>query len=167
MGDAQSAAAASRTLISERPQPKGGTRAIEVDDSTAWLTTFANGALGVCHAGWATAGRGPGLELRVYGSRGAVQCRLADDLPGGEGLWQADVMDQRFIPVEIPARLAAGAPLDWPWWRRFQFGLVADFVAEILDGFPPSATFADGLAAQHLLAAIQTAATEHRWVVLG
>lgn len=164
MGEAASVAATSQTLVSERPLPEGGRRTVHVDDATGWLMTFASGAMGVCHAGWATAGRGPGLELRVYGSGGAVRCILADDLPGGEGIWRADAAEQRFLPIEIPARLSGGVPLDWPWWRRFQYGLVADFIAELRGSAAPSATFADGLAAQRLLAAVQTAARERRWV---
>jgi predicted dehydrogenase len=167
MGEVESVAATARTLVPERPLPEGGRRAVEVDDSTAWLMSFAGGAIGLCHAGWATVGRGAGLELRVYGSRGAVRCRLSDDLPGGEGLWQADAEDQRFEPIEVPNRLAAGAPLDWPWWRRFHLGLVSDFIAEIRDEAEPSATFADGLVAQELLAAVLTATKERRWVEVG
>jgi predicted dehydrogenase len=165
MGEAVSVAAISRTLVPSRPDTAGGTRPVKVDDSTGWLMAFAGGAIGVCHAGWATAGRGPGLELRVYGAQGAAICRLSDDLPGGEALLRTDA-DQRLVPVEIPVEFSADAPLDWPWWRRFNYGLIGDFIAEINGDLEPSATFADGLAAQELLAAVQTAAWEQRWITV-
>ncbi len=164
MGDATSVAATSRNLVPQRPLPDGGTRAVLVDDSTSWLMSFASGATGLCHAGWSTVGRGPGLELRVFGSAGAVKCVLSDDLPGGEALWFASGADQRFLPVEIPASLSAGLPVEWPWWRRFNYALIREFVEEIRGNGTPSATFSDGLAAQKLLAAVQTAASESRWV---
>jgi predicted dehydrogenase len=164
LGEVTRVSATGRTLVLERPLPDGGARVVEVDDSTACLLEFANGAIGMCHAGWSTVGRAPGIELRVFGSTGAVKCLLSDDLPGGEGLWIADANEQRFEPAEIPARLAEGLPLELPWWRRFSLALIRDFVAEIDGRSKPSATFADGLAAQELLDAVITASREKRWV---
>lgn len=163
LGEMTRVSATGRTLVPERPF-EGGTRVVEVDDSTACLMEFVNGAIGMCHAGWSTVGRAPGLELRVYGSNGALKCLLSDDLPGGEGLWMADANEQRFEPAEIPARLAEGLPLELPWWRRFSLALIRDFIAEIDGRSAPSATFADGLAAQELLDAVIMASREKRWV---
>jgi predicted dehydrogenase len=77
--------AAGRTFVAERPAPEGGgVLPIKVEDTYCWLMNFANGALGVCHTGWSTVGRAPGLEIRVYGSRGAVQVMRSEELPGSE-----------------------------------------------------------------------------------
>lgn len=159
MGEFAAVAAMSATQVTERPLPGGGVVAVQVDDSTSWLAEFASGATGVCHAGWATAGRGPGVELRVYGSRGAVRCQLTDDLPGAEGLWLAGP-DGRLAPVPLDP------PGDDPWWVRFPTLLIADFAAGIWAGAVGGPTFDDGVRAQEALAAVQQAARERRWVAV-
>jgi predicted dehydrogenase len=165
LGDVTRVSAAGRTLIPERPLPDGqGTARIDVEDSCAWLMEFANGALGVCHAGWATVGRAPGLEIRVYGSRGAAQIVLTDDLPGSKSLRVATAEDQRFVPAPIPDHLATPMPETEPWWRRFHHNLIQHFVDEVRGGVAAPPSFADGVAAQRLLDAVVTAMTEECWV---
>lgn len=166
LGDVARVCAAGRTLIPERPLSDGsGTALVTVDDSCAWLMDFANGALGICHAGWATIGRAPGLELRVYGSRGAARCVLSDDLPGAEELRIASIDDQRFLPVEIPARLSVASGTG-PWWFRFPANLIRGFVDDIRDGEGRPPTFDDGLRAQEMLEALLISMREERWVTL-
>src|SRR5262249_16353872 len=89
VGDIASVSPMRQTIVPSRPDPAGGAREVKVDDSTSWLMAFESGATGVAHAGWATIGRAPGIELRVYGSAGALKCVLSDELPGAEGLWMA------------------------------------------------------------------------------
>ena len=140
-----------------------GVASVEVDDSTAWLMEFASGATGICHASWATVGRPPGLEVRVFGSAGAVRCVLSDDLPGAEGLWLAGP-DGHFRPVEIPDRLSVMTPREGPWWFRWPAHLIRHFVAEITADEPAGPTFADGVRAQELLDALSVSMRERRWV---
>jgi predicted dehydrogenase len=167
MGEVDRVCAAGRTLIPERPLPGGaGTARIDVDDSCGWLMEFANGALGVCHAGWATVGRAPGLEIRVYGSGGAAQVVLSDDLPGSEALRVASATEQRFEAVAIPDRLATPLPVASLWYRRFHHNLIHTFVDEIRHGRVAAPTFEDGAQAQALLDAVVTAMAERRWVSL-
>jgi predicted dehydrogenase len=162
-GEVTRVSATARTHVPQRPAG-GEMRAVEVDDSAAVLLDFAQGATGMLHAGWSTVGRPPGIEVRVFGSRGAVRCVLSDDLPGSEAVWLANDRDQRFEPLAVPDRFSAGLPPDLPWWRLYTLALVRDFVAEIAGTASPSATFADGLAAQQILDAILTAMKENRWV---
>ena len=87
LGEVRRVSAIGRTIVPQRRRPDGNAMVpIDVEDSCGWLMDFANNALGVCHAGWAAIGRAPGLEVRVYGSRGAAQVMLSDDLPGSEAL---------------------------------------------------------------------------------
>jgi predicted dehydrogenase len=164
MGEVASVSAASRTWTPRRPLPDGSSIAnVDVDDSTAWLMEFASGAIGVCHAGWATVGRPPGLDIRVFGSAGAVRCRLSDDLPDAESLEIAG-LDGHFQPVpvsELPSELAPEAE---PWWSRFPARLIRSFVAEIGAAERSGPTFEDGLRAQQILDAILIANRERRWV---
>ena len=117
--------AVGQRFVNQRLAPDGGEmRAVEVEDSCGWLMTFGNGALGVCHAGRSKVGRAPGLEIRVYGSRGAVQAILSDDLPGSELLRVASAAEQRFEPAEVPQRLATPMPDTEVWHRRFHRSLI-------------------------------------------
>jgi predicted dehydrogenase len=165
MGETRRVCATGRTQIPARPLPDGsGTAPVEVDDSTVWLMEFANGATGVCHAGWATVGRPPGLELRVFGSRGAAEVFLSDEVPGEEALLVAGP-DGHFLPAEIPTRLYRRVPDLGVWSRTWPGHLIRQFVAEIVEGVPIlGPTFADGVRAQALLEAVTTSMRDGRWV---
>jgi predicted dehydrogenase len=124
---------------------------------------FASGATGVSHAGWATVGRPPGLELRVFGSRGAAEVFLSDEVPGEEALLVAG-SDGHFLPAEIPTRLYKRVPDLGAWWRTWPGHLIRQFVAEIGDGVPIlGPTFEDGVKAQALLEAVTTSMREGQW----
>lgn len=164
LGEVDRVCALARTWVPERPLPDGsGSAVVDTDDSTAWLMAFASGATGVCHAGWSTVGRPPGLEVRVFGSSGAIHCVLSDDLPGAEGLWQAGP-DGHLQPIEAPARLADPAIADDPWWVQWPARLIRDFVTELDAEQPTVPTFDDGLHAQAILQALLTSTHERRWV---
>jgi predicted dehydrogenase len=169
MGEADRVASTSRTWTNERPSEDGErTIPVTADDSTAWLMSFASGALGLCHAGWTTPGRPPGFEVRVFGATGAVSCRLSDDLPGDQGLWLARA-DGRFEPIEIPHLASPGIGLDRPWFERWQGNLIGEFVDQIVGSCqagPDAPTFVDGLKAQEILAAVTAAAGQDRWVAV-
>lgn len=148
-GPVRRAHAVGQTLIGERPLADGtGVRAVTVDDSTGWLIEFENGGKGIGHAGWATPGRSPGLEIRVYGSQGAARVELSDEYPGDEALWLAGP-DGCFTQQALPQ------PPDQPWYAAWIAALVADAVDEIL-GRPHRGdpTFADGAGAQDVLDAM-------------
>jgi predicted dehydrogenase len=166
-GDVRRVMAAGKTFVGERPDPRGeGFLPVDVEDSCAWLMEFANGALGVAHAGWSIAGRPPGFEVRIYGSEGAVECRLADDLPGSESLRRASPGEQRFEPAAIDLDAQTVLAADTPWWLRFQHNLIRHFLAEIERGVAHSPTFEDGARAQEVLEGIVLSMNEDRWVSL-
>ena len=164
MGGAASVCASSRTLVAARPDPERlAMRPVDSDDSTSWLMEFASGATGLCHASWSTVGRPPGLEIRVFGTRGAARCVLSDDLPGAQGMWTAGT-DGRFHQVHEDRKGTTFAQSGDPWWIDFPARLISDFVADI-HGEPASGpTFQDGVAAQEVLAAIILSTEERRWV---
>lgn len=166
MGAASSVCATSRTWTAERPRADGqGYEAVTGDDSTAWLMEFTSGAIGMCHAGWATAGRAPGLEIRVFGSRGAVRCSLSDEFPQAEQLWLAGP-DGHFSSQPVAADVHDADIADLPWWVRFPARLIRSFVADIAQGTATGPTFAAGVAAQEVLDALLLSTRERRWVDL-
>jgi predicted dehydrogenase len=154
-GPVRRAQAIRQTLIPERPLPDGlGMRSVTVDDSTGWLIEYENGGKGIGHASWATPGRAPGLEIRVYGSKGAARVELSDAYPGDEALWVSG-------PGGNFERLTLPVPASRHWYEQWIGALIDDTVDEILGrahrGDP---TFADGARAQDLLdAALQSMET--------
>lgn len=60
------------TVINERPDGRGGTRAITVDDVGRAFVRFANGASGSIEGNWIATGRKMQHDFEVYGSRGAL-----------------------------------------------------------------------------------------------
>ena len=60
------------TMIGERPDGKGGTRRVEVDDIGRAFLEFANGATGSIEGNWIATGRKMQHEFEVYGTKGAL-----------------------------------------------------------------------------------------------
>jgi len=60
------------TMISERPDGKGGTRTVEVDDVGRAFLRFAGGATGSIEGNWIATGRKMQHDFEVYGTKGAL-----------------------------------------------------------------------------------------------
>ena len=60
------------TVITERPDGKGGTRRVEVDDIGRAFLRFANGAAGSIEANWIATGRKMQHAFEVFGTKGAL-----------------------------------------------------------------------------------------------
>ncbi len=60
------------TAISERPDGKGGHRAIEVDDIGRAFLRFENGASGSIEGNWIATGRKMQHDFEIHGSKGAL-----------------------------------------------------------------------------------------------
>ena len=60
------------TMIAERPDGKGGTRKVEVDDMGRAFLRFASGATGSIEGNWIATGRKMQHDFEVYGTKGAL-----------------------------------------------------------------------------------------------
>ena len=60
------------TMITERPDGKGGKRRIEVDDVGRAFLRFATGATGSIEGNWIATGRKMQHDFEVYGTKGAL-----------------------------------------------------------------------------------------------
>lgn len=72
MGPVESIAAKTRRLYDKRPAGSLDARQVTVDDLTASLVQFENGAFGSVHASWAATGHKSDLSFSVTGTKGSL-----------------------------------------------------------------------------------------------
>ena len=69
-----------RNFIPERMvRATGRMMRMNIDDGDIFIGEFANGALCSIQTSFVTVGNYPGIEARVYGSKGALICRLVEE----------------------------------------------------------------------------------------
>ena len=156
-----------RNFIPERVVRATGTMMrMNIDDGDIFIGEFANGAIGSIQTSFVTVGNYPGIEARIYGSKGAIICRLVEEYGICETIKAATADQVEFRELEIPrALLSAG---------RQQARVVAiavlrqpdhSFLDEILsDGAENQGNFDDGARVQELINAVELSFRERRWV---
>ncbi len=167
-GDFAAVSASMRNFISDRMvRGKQGMQRVPIDDGTVAAIEFASGAQGVLQTSFIAVGNYPGVELRVYGSRGAAIARLIVEGGIAETLHAARAEAVEFQPVTLPdAAFPPGTSLRTPWPELYYRNLVRVWADEILDGGPAEGTYRDGAKAQEIVNAIVLAHAERRWVDL-
>ncbi len=157
-----------RTFVTERPGPQE-LEPVTVDDA-AWATLeTASGTVASLEVSRMAAGRKNGLTIEIYGDRGSISFDL-------QRLNELRVLDGGDNGTSGPRTVLVTEPghpyLDawWPpghtlGWDSTFTSQAADFLSAITDGRTPSPSFADGLAVQQVLAAIEgSAAGSGAWV---
>jgi len=76
VGEMVSVSAMTRTFITERPLPGGGTGKVDVDDAFVAVVEFANGAIGTLEATRFAAGRKNHEVLEINGEKGSIRFNL-------------------------------------------------------------------------------------------
>ena len=159
-----------RNFIPERMvRATGRMMRMNIDDGDIFIGEFANGALCSIQTSFVTVGNYPGIEARIYGSKGAIICRLVEE----HGICRdAEGRDRRRRSssgeLEIPARFypAGGSPSE-SWRTLFYANLIASFIDEILsDGPANEGNFDDGAWVQEVINAVERSFRERRWVAL-
>ena len=84
---------------------------MNIDDGDIFLGEFANGALCSIQTSFVTIGNYPGIEARVYGSKGALICRLVEE----EGVCR-NAARRDAGPGRVPRARDSGTLL--PAWRQ-------------------------------------------------
>ncbi len=171
VGEFREVCATLETFVKERPLPDDPKRKgrVTVDDAAIVLGRFRNGALATIEATRFAPGRKNGLTIEINGSGGSLVFDLeqmnrlqfynANDPEGRRGF--------RDILVTESAHPYVGQ-----WWPPghligYEHSFVhtmADFVKAVVTGKSLAPTFADGLANQRVLAAIEQSAREKSWV---
>ena len=167
-GDYAQVIGSMRNFIPERVvRGYEGMQRIQVEDGTVALVEFESGAQGMLQTSYIAVGNYPGVELRVYGSRGAAVARLVEENGVAETLRFATPDAVEFQEVKLPeSALPPGTTLHTPWPELYYRNLVRHFVDEILDGTPAECTFYDGAKSQEAVNAIVQSHRERRWVAL-
>ena len=141
---------------------------MNIDDGDIFLGEFANGALCSVQTSFVTVGNYPGIEARLYGSKGALICRLVEEAGICETLRAAAPDQVEFRELEIPARCyPPGGTRQESWRTLFYANLISSFIGEILSGDEANeGDFGDGAWVQEVINAVEQSFRERRWVSL-
>jgi predicted dehydrogenase len=158
-----------RNFVPERVvRETGRLTRVNIDDGDIFIGEFADGALCSVQSSFVTVGNYPGLEARVYGSEGALICRLVEENGICETLKGAKPDAVEFRDIPVPERLypPQGSSRE-PWPRLFYSNLTRDFATEILSGGDTNqGDFGDGAWVQEVINAVERSFRERRWVDL-
>ena len=157
------------TMITERPDGKGGSRKVQVDDVGRAFLRFANGATGSIEGNWIATGRKMQHDFEIYGTKGALAFSQehfnelhflsTSDARGRQGFRRIEAG-----PDHAPYGLfcvAAGHQLGFNDLKAIE---VAGYVNAIAGKGPEPFSFRKGLRIQTLVETIQTSSREQRWL---
>jgi len=168
MGDLSSVVGQMRNTIPQRLiRDYGKVMPINIEDGCVWLGQFKNGALATFQTSFITVGGYPGIEIRLYGSKGALIGRLVEEFGVTETLLAATPEKVEFKPQPIPDRLYPKGYERDESWIEVQFGnLIQHFVDEILHEKEPEGGFVDGVKSEEVATAVYESHLTKRWVDL-
>jgi predicted dehydrogenase len=158
-----------RNFIPERMvRATGRVMRMNIDDGDVFIGEFANGALCSIQTSFVTVGNYPGIEARIYGSKGALICRMVEEGGVSETLRAATPDAVEFRELEVPARFFPhGGTREESWRSLFYANLVNSFIGEILSGDSANeGGFEDGAWVQEVINAVELSYRERRWVSL-
>jgi predicted dehydrogenase len=156
-----------KNFIPERVvRATGSMMRMNIDDGDIFIGNFGNGGFGSIQTSFVTVGNYPGIEARVYGSKGALICRLVEENGICESLKGATKDQVEFREIPVPARFyPPGGSSEESWRSLFYANLVSSFITEILAGGEENqGNFVDGAHVQELINAVELSCRERRWV---
>lgn len=141
---------------------------INIDDADMFIGECSNGALYSMQSSYVTVGNYPGIEARVFGSKGALIARLVHEFGEIQTLRAAKPDAVEFVQKEIPARFfPPGYQKGDTWDATFYGNLVHNFLQEIIAGGDTNqGNFAQSARVQEVINAVALSHREHRWVKL-
>ena len=139
-----------------------------IDDGDMYIGEYSNGALCSMQSSYVTVGNYPGIEARLYGSKGALICRLVEEFGECQTLHSAKPDAVEFVRMEIPERyFPPGYQKGESWRSLFYANLVHNFAHEIVDGGEANqGNFAQSARVQEIINAVELSHRERRWVDL-
>ena len=139
-----------------------------IDDGDVYIGEYQGGGFCTIQNSYVTVGNYPGLEARVYGSRGALHCRLVEEFGVCQTLHGAKPAAVEFQPLTVPPRFfPPGYQEGEPWPSLFYANLVHNFMEEIsVGGEENQGNFAQSARVQEIINAVERSFREARWVDL-
>lgn len=165
--------ATTETFVRERPLPGAvrglsaeagtGRGAVTVDDAAIFIARLSGGALATFEATRFATGRKNAIRIEVNGSRGSIAFDFEDMNVLHVHDASVDARESGFTRVVVTETTH---PYVEHWWPAghglgYEHGFThqaADLIDAIARGVDPSPSFADGLAVQEVLAAVETSA---------
>ena len=157
------------TMINERPDGKGGSRKIEIDDIGRAFLRFENGATGSSEGNWIATGRKMQHDFEIYGTKGALAfCQehfnvlhvfSTADRKGRQGFRRIEAG-----PDHAPYGLFCVAPGHQLGFNDLKTIEVAGYVEAIASKQPEPFNFRAGLRIQTLLETIQASSRGQSWM---
>jgi predicted dehydrogenase len=141
---------------------------INIDDADMFMAEAANGALFSMQSSYVTIGNYPGIEARIFGSKGAIQTRLVEEFGVIQTIHTAKPDAVEFVRQEIPDRFfPPGFRNEDPWSTAFFGNLVHNFCEEIVEGGDVNqGDFAQSARVQEIINAVALSHRTRRWVDL-
>lgn len=141
---------------------------INIDDADMFMGECVSGALYSMQSSYVTVGNYPGIEARIFGSKGAVRARLVEEFGVIQTIHTARADAVEFVQQEIPARFfPPGYQPGDTWDATFYGNLVHNFLQEICDGSETNqGNFAQSARVQEVINGVALSHREHRWVNL-
>ena len=172
VGEITEVTAALETFIKERPLPENPKQKgpVTVDDASAAVVRFENGALGTIEATRVATGRKNYNSFEINGSKGSVAFNL-ERMNELEVFLTSDAGPvQGFHTVMVTE--AAHHPYMKAWWpaghiigyEHTFIHTVYDLLQAVAANRVPSPNFEDGVRNQKVLAAMEKAAASKKWV---
>jgi predicted dehydrogenase len=158
-----------RNFIPERMVRATGTMMrVNIDDGDIYIGEYTNGVISSVQSSFVTIGNYPGIEVRLYGEKGAIICRLVEEFGVAETIRVATPDDVEFRQLDIPQRFyPVGGHARESWRTLFYANLINDFIDEIIDGGDRNqGSFEDGAWVQEAINAVELSFHERRWVDL-
>jgi predicted dehydrogenase len=158
-----------RNFVPERMIRETGTMMrANIDDGDIFIGEFERGAICSVQSSFVTVGNYPGIEVRVYGSEGALIGRLVEEFGVMETLKGARPDAVEFVDVDVPQRLfPPGGDVHEPWPSLYYSNLTANFVDEILEGGDRNeGNFADAAWVQEVINAVEQSHHARGWIDL-
>lgn len=157
------------TMIASRPDGKGGSRAVEVDDVGRAFLRFENGAQGSVEGNWIATGRKMQHDFEVHGSKGALsfsQERFnelhfysTEDGAGRRGFRRIEAAPEH--PPYGQFCVAPGHQLGFNDLKAIE---VAGYLRAIAGEIPEPFNFRKGLRIQTLVETIQRSSADRQWL---
>lgn len=160
------------TFVQERPLPDGGKGKVTVDDASAFLARFADGATGVFEMSRVAHGRKNHNRFEINGEKGSIKFDLERLNELQIALPEEDGCVEGFRTIHVTGDRYEGSAAWWPPGHGLGYEhtfiiYLAEAIQAICSGSEISPSFSDGLAAQRVLDAAAQTGESGAWVTLG